>query len=262
MEPYQNAYPSQGRVRNPLFDHYNKLGGALLFFYVIYIIGICLSVIVMLAYTPNMLSVLPWLTNSGFGSVATILVVTSLAALVQLVLLIGVVITISTRNRHFLTLLVIATIIELLAVILGFVLRAGSSGMGSSSSVGQDLFGIVRDVLILVYFCKSVRVRTYMGSDEYLTRGFLTSWVTPPLPVEPYLVAPVAPVSAPYTPQPAQTYASAATPATPVAPVAPAVVVVPDSGVAAGWYQDPIDPEYTCWWDGQQWLPNTRKPLP
>lgn len=41
-----------------------------------------------------------------------------------------------------------------------------------------------------------------------------------------------------------------------VAPVQPAAV--PPPALPAGWYADPTDNRARCWWDGQQWHPQSK----
>lgn len=48
------------------------------------------------------------------------------------------------------------------------------------NSIVLGLFVIV----VSIYFSKSVRVRTYMGSDEYLKKSVFNRWASPPMPAD------------------------------------------------------------------------------
>jgi hypothetical protein len=52
---------------------------------------------------------------------------------------------------------------------ISLVVRVGSAAASvMGTTVGTMLGGIIGLVLMTMYFCKSKRVRTYMGSTEYL----------------------------------------------------------------------------------------------
>jgi len=51
--------------------------------------------------------------------------------------------------------------------------------------IAQGGFFLLSVMFVMLYYTRSVRVRTYMGTDEYLRLGFLTKKVKGPEPAVP-----------------------------------------------------------------------------
>lgn len=81
-------------------------------------------------------------------------------------------------------------------IIYGITISQTIGGIGLSSQYAGLMFGsfivsliinlisfLIPVILLCVYFCKSVRVRTYIGTDKYLKLSKFTKNVTPPKPL-------------------------------------------------------------------------------
>ena len=174
QSPYQQLQPQYQQpvsgkpvVGDPRFQ---KLGGWLLFFVICWGLAALssLSSIVSLVGAANSLSAY----GSGLAAASYLGVAANILSAVISVLMI---VFIAKRNPSFLRLYQILTIVALaLNVVMAIASAVGMGGYGAAV-IGSALFGIVIGIgglcLMTLYFCKSVRVRTYMGSTEYIDRA-------------------------------------------------------------------------------------------
>jgi hypothetical protein len=170
------------REPNPLYAKYASLGGWMLLFFVLQALGVAFGALGVVVLAVMTIGLLP--LGAPIVAVAAVLVLLLMGGVS--VAFSGVIIwMLATKRPSFLTLLCISLVLDVVAII------ASSAFSGFQPSADFDLssylMGLARSTLWIVYFTKSVRVRTYMGSDDYITRCPFTSWMTPPEPVEPYL---------------------------------------------------------------------------
>jgi len=192
--PQQNpGYPQQGQGYAPPgfvgpYEGYRKMGGWLLFFVICGILGIVMNIVTLFrevaTYSEN-----AGLLRAVSGSIKTAL---NLALYGQIIIALGVVfqivfiVNIFQRKPPFLRFYQISAIVLLCASIISFFIPAGMIGFDAfagnvMSQVVSGLIGsIVGFFLLTYYYCKSRRVRTYMGSDEYMAKA-LFSYKQPPL---------------------------------------------------------------------------------
>ena len=265
MEQYRNNNPQAPLVPNPLYAQYSKLGGALLFFVVLWIIGVALSALSLLAQAPYFLETLSDAFAYGENLIGIEILCSLVFSVAYIVLLTCTIVMVFTKKRGFLTILCVLVFMALLLIIFEFIVAAVYPGILTAQDFAQGIVGTVRDILILVYFVRSVRVRTYMGSDEYLRSCPFTRWATPPRAIEPYMAGYVSPYAFGANVQPVQTGSPVNRPvqanpvpvqASPVQASQPILTTLPP----AAWYPDPATPGYICWWDGQRWLLESRRP--
>ena len=102
------------------------------------------------------------------------------------------------RNRHIITMVALAVltgVCGLVCSIAAYLLDPTLTVTEAYTLIAIFAVGsivmLVVSVLLMVYFFKSVRVRTYMRSDAYITQG-LWKFVKPPMPAVPDPPAPMA----------------------------------------------------------------------
>lgn len=169
--PQQQSYQYQQPYgANP---KYQKLGGWLLFF----VIGWAISGVVSLV---SLIQLLPALgTLFSYGSIFAIAgVVYLVEQIASLAVCVAMIVFVVQRNQMFLRYYQILTIANIaLNVLVSIVAVIGSASVLEYSAaylgngIGTILGGVVGLIIMTLYFCKSIRVRTYMGSDEYLHRA-------------------------------------------------------------------------------------------
>ena len=171
---YQQSGTSYGSdVANP---EYKKMGGWLLFFMVINIISGVYNVIYSGIYTlATTAPYLEYISAFGGGGLSGIVIFSCIVALVVGVLALVFVYFVFKKNPIFLKFYQIVQIVSIvLSIVMLIGLNAAIGDMGMSISdtginVAPSIIGgIVGLVLMTMYYCKSVRVRTYMGSDEHI----------------------------------------------------------------------------------------------
>ena len=95
--------------------------------------------------------------------------------LFALVFAIAFIVLLIQRNPNFLRLYqimsIISIVIGVVVIIAAGVLASDSGIVTTSTAIFTVLFAVLFLVLFTMYFCKSVRMRTYMGSTEYIDRA-------------------------------------------------------------------------------------------
>ena len=174
QQPYGQQYQQPGQPAYPVtympaaaevHPEYQQLGGWLLFFVILMILSV-VGTLGSLGSIGVIASELP----SSYGGY---IVATTVVSLVQAGLNIGFLVLIFKRNDIFLKYYQIISIVDIaLAVLLS--IYASTSVMGGFSFAGtlpSIAGGVIGLVLMTMYFCKSVRVRTYMGSTAYMDKA-------------------------------------------------------------------------------------------
>ncbi len=168
------------------YDHpYQKLGGYLAFTVYGGTVVSVLAIIGMIVTMIPIFKALKYLSRYGNMSFLYILaIILILFAIVLYGLIIKLMIMIKNKNQKFLWFYHKVVIAETLVT---FVLRWITSGFGQS--LVYLIFYALMFFLYTLYFVKSVRVRTYMQSDEYLRIDPLTRNVPSPRPadMEPFM---------------------------------------------------------------------------
>lgn len=171
----QQPYPQQGQTVYQGYGvpgadpRYQKLGGWLLFFVILSILGVVGS-LGSAASTGMLISQVPRSYHMFF-------IISIIITLVEAGLNTGFIVLVFKRSDIFLKYYQIISIVEVvLAVVLSILvgtLPGANQVAGASvgSAIGSIIGGVVSLVLFTLYFCKSERVRTYMGSDSYLKKA-------------------------------------------------------------------------------------------
>jgi len=180
-----------------------------MFVVIVNIIGVIYS-IVQLVDVISTISDLRDYNMSSYSSVSAPTGWLMIGTVLMAVTLIGAIIFIAfiiRKNPNFVLVFHVITAIDILAALLIFI-AVGSflSRMGVSAaefystSIGALIGAIAGLILWTMYFSKSIRVRTYMGSDEYLRRSPLTRNVLSPMPADGSYGPPTGVYPPPYTP--------------------------------------------------------------
>jgi hypothetical protein len=175
---------------------YKKLGGFLKLYVVFSFIDFAsIALLIPLNLWANFIDFYAFLTKGMYILAAFLLVsilIMTTAEIVRFVALIQLV----NRRPNFLKLLIIGVSIkvvsaglQLLVLLLGDRLQL-ESALAFATIADSVLFGVVLNGLLLWYFFRSVRVRTYMGNDEYLAEVPIIKVSRRPQPAIPDYVAP------------------------------------------------------------------------
>lgn len=164
----QAAQPTpQPQATSPAGKDYEKLGGWLLFFVIAYGISAVWSLVGLLG-----LSGVVGMVVTHSRDLALPIICSALAGLVSIVADVCFIVLIVKKHPNFLRLLQIIRISVTGASFLLMII-AGLSYGGGVAMYGIEAFSLligggVSIVLMTMYFCKSERVRVYMGTTEYL----------------------------------------------------------------------------------------------
>ena len=234
LDPELDALPT------PLKEKYSKMGGWLLFFVVLIIIYIAICTVALILFFPLMLEIIPFLfkVDKIFLGVELLCVLIGMTA--QVIILINIVVMIFKRRKKFLSVFIACIIVYLCALILDFHLATTYPELFPTYNIIRDAIWFVANILVLVYFMMSIRVRTYMGNIKLTSAPAVVLTAAQAAPLTPKATAETAT---------APTIESIALPMPePVTPLSP------------GWYKNPASPENICWWDGQHWHLESRRP--
>lgn len=156
----------QSNVQVDDTQKYKTLGGWLLFFLICWGISALRALLDLVQYLRMIAYFGIGYVQPAFGSI--------LVDLVSIGLSVIMIVLIVQRHPKFLRIYQILTIVNIalsLFVIVPLAFTMGSTNAApvlAAGFAGTVLGGVVGLVLMTMYFCKSVRVRTYMGSAEYL----------------------------------------------------------------------------------------------
>ena len=160
--PQQQPQQQYNQVNDE--QKYKSLGGWLLFFVICWGLGALAG----LGSIARTLSTFPYFSIAFIRP----LLIPMLSSIVPTVVCITMVVAIIQRVPTFLRLyqvLAIANVAVSLISGISLVVRVGSAAASvMGTTVGTMLGGIIGLVLMTMYFCKSVRVRVYMGTTQYL----------------------------------------------------------------------------------------------
>lgn len=174
-QPASQPYPAPAPATPPANANYTTLGGWLLLLVISWVIGGIYNI-----YT----GISSWTETGAYlgmlGGVGAALMILYVACIASGVVDLAISYLIYKRDPIFLRIYQLFSIVMIalyVVLMIEVVIAANASGLGSYTStyVGQfigDAVGSACGVaLMTLYFCKSVRVRTYMGGTEYLMRA-------------------------------------------------------------------------------------------
>ena len=102
----------------------------------------------------------------------TVGVIVMISSLVSVAMSVALIVLIVQRNQSFLRIYQILAIVSIVVGVASAVVSASSLLSSAAVVVTSALtgigMGVLGIVLMTMYFCKSVRVRTYMGGTEYI----------------------------------------------------------------------------------------------
>jgi len=195
--PPQQYPPQQYPPQAPRGTHdYHKLGGWLMFIVIASIIGALYSAYGLIG-SVNDLGELREL-NQFFGIDAPIgaLTFALVLSVVSLVASVVFVIFLVQRNPNCVLIYHISVATDLIAAViviisfgsffnsLGPIMPASEITEFYATAIGAIVGAVIALIIWTVYFTKSVRMRTYMGSDEYLRKSPLTKSARSPIPAD------------------------------------------------------------------------------
>ena len=145
----------------------------MLFFVIINMIALLVSLGSIFETIQTNAELLQWY-GGEFRTALTIEILGSVVFLVSLVFCVLWIIQIFQRKPLFLRFLQIEAIIgvaaQIIMLIAVYIVRHYIE-LDMSTTIGMLTGGIAGFFLWTLYFCKSVRVRTYMGSDEHMSKA-------------------------------------------------------------------------------------------
>ncbi len=157
---------------------YKKLGGWLMFFFVYWVLASVGSILCGIRYCAESASYFSQGSVPGYSPYTLLgVIVLSAGVLFCINALINILLCINIKKKNpkflktFQLLYLIFIALLLVWSIAGQVLLSPYGTVGSAltpSSILSFGGGLLYMILISVYFCKSERVRTYMGDDEYI----------------------------------------------------------------------------------------------
>ena len=160
------------------FPHpYHKLGGWLSFFMIVQLSGlVCLCFVILVAF-PSVLF------GDFYDWQKQCVAILSICGVFAAVFGYKSLIMIAGRRPRFLRSVFIFALSSMVTVVLAFVLNRNGIGVSYFMVLVCGLVAIIF-VIWIIYCCKSVRVRTYFGSDEYLCESIFFKNVKPPVPAD------------------------------------------------------------------------------
>lgn len=162
-QPYQQPAQQQFYQTNDE-QKYKSLGGWLLFFVICWGLGALVGV----GSIVRTLSMFPHFNIVFIRSLLIPLLSNLMPTVVCIVMIVAIVQRVPTFLRLYQVLAIVNLAVSLISGI-SLVIRVGSAPVSMmGTAVGTVLGGIIGLVLMTMYFCKSVRVRVYMGTTQYL----------------------------------------------------------------------------------------------
>jgi hypothetical protein len=160
---------------------YKKLGGWLMFFVVCYFLG-ALGSLLSLIPSIGMMSAFGYILPGGIAGLLVFVFVITFGFSIAIGIILPVMII--RRDKRFLFVYHIGSLITIaLSLLVTIILGIALAGYGTGSMLIPSMAGTVAGVIIMtLYYCKSVRVRTYMGTDAYIKENPFTRNLTPPMP--------------------------------------------------------------------------------
>ena len=185
-QQYQYPQPQQHQRQK-----YQSLGGFLLVLVILVFILVVVSIANTIWRIPADFSAIPRYLDKGTMVSAITFGFYLPLSYGKIILELIFALMVITRRRHIITLMAAILLSELLLFILNSVSRAFDPtisgellGILLRSSALYTIVFIIVAALILVYLLTSVRVRTFMRSDSYITQG-IWRFVSPPVPAVP-----------------------------------------------------------------------------
>ena len=179
---YQSVGNNQENVTYEKVPHpYQELGGWLKAIVVIGYIGVVLMIIECVLLDIQLFQTMSFISNLGgqSGILVVTTILSNIAFIIAAVIEWKFITKIKEKDSSFLWYYHKLCIFAGIAI----VILAGISN-GFASAIGSLLELAIVAFLWTLYFVKSVRVRTYMGSDEYLRVDPLTRNVKSPIPAD------------------------------------------------------------------------------
>ncbi len=162
----QPAYAQSDAATMPQNQQYTTMGGWLLFFMIIDILGIIGLVLELVVNSSSF----AYLSYFGMGGIAVLAVIELVVAAVLMT--VHVVFTFS-KKPQFLLVYQLASLIALVLDIICIIFVAGLQIMNISSMIPSVIGSAVGLILMTLYYCKSVRVQTYMGNTDYIDKAII-----------------------------------------------------------------------------------------
>ena len=194
-QPYQYPNQVQQHYYQPPLENqkYKSMGGWLLFCVIAMLFSVISDPIISIGNITDDLALLeeirlsPMIFPEGMETAAWISFAAELGGLLTIVFTILYLVNIFGRKPNFLRYYQLVVIVSILytvfalmipSIILGYEYEIyGALSFHISAIVG----GIIAFFLWTLYYCKSIRVRTYMGSDEYMEKAIFAYKNQPPL---------------------------------------------------------------------------------
>jgi len=170
-QPYYQAMPQT--------HPYQKIGGWLRFFQVMMIISLSLyGLLIPINLLQVMIDSMTW-AEFAKDTFTNLLSALMMFPTIQLL----------SRKPSFLMMYHVFFLINLVSFPLQLIFLHNYSDLDGLTQVFTWVFAIIFSVggfiIYRLYYTRSVRVRTYMGTDEYITKCPFTRGVTPPVPAVP-----------------------------------------------------------------------------
>ncbi len=162
----QPAYAQSDAATMPQNQQYTTMGGWLLFFMIIDILGIICLVLELVVYSSSF----AYLSYFGMGDIAALAVIDLVVP--GILTTVHVVFTFS-KKPQFLLVFQLASLIALVLDIICIIFVAGLQIMNISSMIPSVISSAVGLILMTLYYCKSVRVQTYMGNTDYIDKAII-----------------------------------------------------------------------------------------
>jgi hypothetical protein len=174
----QQSGQERNQTKPTAHEKYSNMGGWLLVFTIWNFIFVPISLWNLLIGFP----IIEGLFYNGHDAVGIICVFSQIVLLCIAVFHVLYIVKVFQRNPSFLRVWQIGTILIIINVLLVVVV---TGMLDADSSVLSEINGnvtgnVLRFLLLTWYYCKSVRVRTYMGSDEYINKAIF-AYKTPPV---------------------------------------------------------------------------------